>query len=237
MKKYLRFLRGRLIFARNFYWPKIVRRSDVKYYGTEYGGWPVIEKLMDSDCVVLSFGLGEDISFDLGVIDSFNCRVIGFDPTPKSVQWLAKQSLPEQFEFINVGLAGETGTITFNAPENPEYASYSATHEFSTSGTDNQKKIVLPVKDLNTLVSELSLERIDVLKMDIEGSENEVIESLKDSAIRPIQILVEFHHRIHGTGFARTKAALDTLESMGYRLFHISDLGDEFSLVLEEALG
>lgn len=230
MKKYLRYVRGRLIFARNGYWPKIVRHADMKYFGTEYGGWPVIENLLDSESVVLSFGLGEDISFDLGVIEKYNCKVIGFDPTPKSVQWLSQQSLPDRFQFVNVGLAGETGTITFNAPENPDFASYSATHENAS-----QKKVVLPVKDLNTLVSELSLERIDVLKMDIEGSENEVIDRLVNSTVRPGQILVEFHHRIHETQFSRTRKAIEQLESVGYSLFYISGLGDEYAFVHEHA--
>lgn len=232
MKKFLRFLRGRLVFALNGYWPKIVQHAGIKYFGTEYGGWPVIEHLLDSESVVLSFGLGEDISFDLGVIEKFNCKVIGFDPTPKSVEWLSKQSLPENFQFVNVGLAGETGTIEFNAPENPDFASYSATHE-----SNSEKKVVLPVKDLESLVDELKLDRIDVLKMDIEGSENEVIDRMVNSTVRPSQILVEFHHRIHKTEFARTRKAIEQLESLGYRLFHISDLGDEYSLVLEKALG
>ena len=203
----------------------------MEYFGTEYGGWPVLSNLVDSKSVVLSFGLGEDISFDLGVINRFGCRVIGFDPTPKSVDWLAEQDLPEQFEFVNVGLAAQTGVLTFNAPANPDFASYSTVH--AASGGRN---IELPVKDLETIVSETSIDKIDVLKMDIEGSENEVIEMLPDSKIRPGQILVEFHHRIHNTDFAGTREAIKTLEQIGYRLFYVSTQGDEFAFVHDSAL-
>ena len=202
----------------------------MEYYGTEYGGWPVLNRLLNEESTVLSFGLGEDISFDLGVIAKFHCRVIGFDPTPKSVAWLSEQSLPEQFEFVNCGLAGETGVITFNAPTNPDFASYSAVQ---SKGTDT---VELPVKSLETIVSEFSIEKIDVLKMDIEGSENEVIEKLAVSKVRPGQILVEFHHRIHGSEFAETQQAIKTLESIGYRLFFISNVGDEFAFVHDSVM-
>ena len=199
MKKYLRFIRGRLLFVKNGYWPKIHRFADMEYLGSEYGGWPVLRELLNSESVVLSFGLGEDISFDLGIIKKFGCHVIGFDPTPKSVEWLSQQSLPEQFEVVNVGLAGKTGTLVFNAPENPDFASYS-----TVRASEGTKTIELSVKDLPTIVQEFNLKKVDVLKMDIEGSENEVVAKLVESDLRPGQILVEFHHRIHGTPLART---------------------------------
>ena len=215
--------------------PGICRPEHVEYFGTEYGGWPVITRLLNDKSTVLSFGLGEDISFDLELIDRFGLLVHGFDPTPKSCQWLETQTLPDRFQFHNVGLAAESGMLTFNAPAEEGFASWSATHSENDSAA--AKTISLPVQSYSSIHQELGLNVVDVLKMDIEGSENEVIESLKDSPFRPIQILVEFHHRIHGTDFSDTKTAIESLESMGYRLFHISELGDEFSLVLEEALG
>ena len=35
-------------------------------------------------------GCGEDISFDLGLIEMFDCDVYGFDPTPKSIDFVNK---------------------------------------------------------------------------------------------------------------------------------------------------
>lgn len=229
IKKFTRLIRKNLIFARNGYFPTSVRHPEAEYFGTEYGGWPVITSQLDSTSIVLSFGLGEDISFDLGIIDRFGSTVHGFDPTPKAVQFIESQDVPEQFHFHNFGLAGSTGVLSFNAPEHEGYASYSATHSSSSSNT----QIDLPVKNIDEIFKRLQLDKVDVLKMDIEGSENEVIESMKDSIVRPAQILVEFHHRIHKTDFSRTRSAIEILESMGYRLFYISNLGDEFAFVHE----
>lgn len=213
------------MFAKNGYWPKIRRFADMEYIGSEYGGWPVLKSLLNSKSTVLSFGLGQDISFDLGVIEKFGCQVIGFDPTPRSIAWLNEQSLPEQFEIVNIGLAGETGTLTFNEPKNLGFASYSTVHT-----AEGGKAIRLAVKDLQTITQEHGIDFIDVLKMDIEGSENEVIEKLGESSMRPGQILVEFHHRIHGTPLAKTRKAINDLKAAGYKLFFVSALGDEFAL-------
>jgi FkbM family methyltransferase len=239
IRRLKRILQRKAIFFRSGFRPdlsvsKNLPPGAIEYFGTGYGGWPVITSLLTAESTVLSFGLGEDISFDLDLIERFELSVHGFDPTPKSCQWLADQSLPDRFYFHNIGLAAETGTLTFNAPVEEGFASWSATHSIGDAGA---KAVSLPVKSYGAIYDDLGLDTVDVLKMDIEGSENEVVEFLGRSDYRPIQILVEFHHRIHGTDFSRTKAAIETLESMGYRLFHISDLGDEFSLVLEKALG
>jgi len=83
IKKYIRSIRKNLTFTKNGYFPNVVRHPATEYFGTAYGGWPVITSQLDSTSTVLSFGLGEDISFDLGVIDRFGSAVHGFDPTPK----------------------------------------------------------------------------------------------------------------------------------------------------------
>ena len=239
IRKLKRIFQRKAIFYRGGFRPNLcvpenLPPDEIEYFGTEYGGWPVISRLLNADSTVLSFGLGEDISFDLALMERFGLSVHGFDPTPKSCKWLADQSLPDGFHFHNVGLAAESGTLTFNAPAEEGFASWSATHSMSDA---EAKTVSLPVKSYGAIHQQLGLDVVDVLKMDIEGSENEVVEFLGQAEYRPIQILVEFHHRIHGTDFSRTKAAIETLESIGYRLFHISELGDEFSLVLEEALG
>ena len=58
-----------------------------------YGGYCLCEtsRLVDQSAVVYSFGIGEDISFDEGLIISYNISVYGFDPTPRSIEFVAKK--------------------------------------------------------------------------------------------------------------------------------------------------
>jgi hypothetical protein len=44
-------------------------RCDYQVLGTEYGGWPVVDNMIGKHTIVYSIGIGEDISFDLAVMD------------------------------------------------------------------------------------------------------------------------------------------------------------------------
>jgi hypothetical protein len=59
-----------------------------------YGGWVVNPELIRADSVVYSFGLGEDVSFDLALIETYGVEVHGFEPDPRSLEWLAAQTFP-----------------------------------------------------------------------------------------------------------------------------------------------
>lgn len=120
---------------------RIVPYKDVKFFGTEYGGFSLITTNMSSESIVYSFGIGEDTSFDTELINAFGCRVIGFDPTPKSLKWLEKQALPEKYSYQAVGLADYDGTMTFALPYNQEYVSISSVLE-EYKGTERIELLV-----------------------------------------------------------------------------------------------
>jgi hypothetical protein len=93
------------------------------------------------------------------------------------------------------------------------------------------------VRRLSSLMAELGHDRIDVLKMDIEGGEYGAIDDFLAAGVRPGQVLVEFHHNLPGVPFARTLGAIHSLEGAGYRLFHVSRRGLELSFAQAGAGG
>jgi FkbM family methyltransferase len=200
------------------------------FLGTEYGGYEILPELMSSEAVVYSVGLGEDISFDLGMIERFGCSVHGFDPTPRSLAWLEQQALPTGFRVHPFGLADFDGVARFAPPANPAYVSHSV---LPGHGGD---RVELPVKRLGTVMKELGHERLDVLKIDIEGAEYAVLDDLLASGLLPKQLLVEFHHGMGGVALGTTEASLDRLHDAGYRVFDARTTGREFSLVLARSL-
>ena len=74
-------------------------------------------------------------------------------------------------------------------------------------------------------------DKIDVLKMDIEGSEYEVIEHIKKHQIDIKQILVEFHPHLEIHGRMKTLKAINKLEAMGYHCYGRSDSLLEYSFI------
>jgi hypothetical protein len=63
---------------------------------------------------------------------------------------------------------------------------------------------------------------VDILKMDIEGSEFDIIESLNYHKVSFGQILIEFHERFFDNGKERLQRAIDALRNNGYDCFAIS---------------
>lgn len=197
-------------------------------YGTEYGGWPLVDGSIDAQSIILSVGLGEDVSFDLEVIERFGCVVHGCDPTPKSLAWLKSQALPDRFHIHPIGLGDVDGPATFIPPANEAHVSFSATRGVGQSGV----AIEIDICTLPTLLETIGVDRVDVLKMDIEGFEYGVIDHLVGTAIRPTQLLIEFHHRMYSYGPEDTRRAVKQLGEIGYRIFHVSPSGHEYGLVL-----
>jgi FkbM family methyltransferase len=198
-------------------------------FGTAYGGWNIATDRLDASSVIYSFGVGEDASFDLALIERCGVTIHGFDPTPRSIEWVARNNMPPGFVMHPYGLADSDGEAKFCPPVDPSHVSHTILDRKETSG----QAIRVPVKRLATIMAELGHQRIDVLKMDIEGAEYGVIDELARGAIRPGQILVEFHHRFAEVGIGKTKAAIQTLNRLGYALYSVSQSAEEFCFVHE----
>lgn len=195
--------------------------------GTEYGGHCVSLDSLDHESVVYSVGLGEDISFDLELMKRTGAQVHGFDPTPRSIAWVKSQELPEQFTLHEVGLGGRDGELSFNPPENPTHISHTLLERPETS----ERSITVQIRRITTVMAELGHERLDVLKLDIEGSEYEVIDELLAQSVPVDQLLIEFHHQFASIPLSKTHGAIAQLNDAGYQVFHVSPSGHEVSFI------
>ena len=196
-------------------------------HGSEYGGWVITPHGLNQSSVVYSFGVGDDVSFDVSLIEHYGLTVHAFDPTPRSVAWVEKHALPEQFVFHQLGVASIDGTMTFHAPVDASHMSYSL---MNIQGTE-EATIEAPVRRLRTIMTELGHDHIDLMKMDIEGAEYDVLADLIHEGLEVPQLLVEFHHRFASVGIEKTREALNTLNRNGYKIFSVSPTGEEYSFI------
>lgn len=197
------------------------------YYGNRYARWCVDPSLISNNSVVYSFGVGNDISFDIQLIHSYQLTVHAFDPTPRSIDWIGKQQLPEQFVFHDFGIAAFDGIAHFSAPSVSSHVSHQMIVEESTVPSP----ITGEVQRLDTIMSHLGHQKIDILKMDVEGAEYSVLDDILASSVCVEQILVEFHHRFPTISVSQTKTIVDKLNLAGFRIFDISLSGEEFSFI------
>lgn len=207
---------------------EVQHRCQKEWYGNEYGGFYVNPTALTDRPIVYSFGIGQDISFDLAIIEKHNANVYGFDPTPKSIQWIAQQKLPDTFHFFPFGIGNKTEKTKFHLPINQEHVSGSV-FEHKLLSEDNYVEV--PLKSFSDIITETGHRKIDVLKMDIEGSEYLVIDDILNAGIQINQLLLETHERFFVDGKQKGDAFFRKLFDYGYRIFGISDTYQEISLI------
>ena len=196
--------------------------------GSGYGGWTLFPGLLDESSVVFSLGVGEDISFDLGLIARCGVKIHAFDPTPRAVRWVADRGTPDAFVLHEIGIAAFDGEARFIPPRDPRHVSLSM-----VEGAATERTVTLPVARLQTLMERVGVQELDLLKLDVEGAEYPVLQDLCRSSVRPGQILVEFHHHLPGFTVRQTVDAVAALRSLGYRVFSVSPNNHEVSFVHE----
>ena len=181
---------------------------------SKYGAKWIVDNHLKQDSLVYSFGVGEDISFDLDVNKNFGSQIRMFDPTPKAVDFIKKQVLPKNMFFYSYGIGNTNGEIDFSPPVNPAHVSYRQVFGNAVSSIKTAK---FPVKTLNTIMSELSDTYIDCIKADVEGAEFDLIDQIYNMPEPPSMLLIEFHE-FASNFFDRFSSALSKLTGMGYQL-------------------
>jgi len=201
---------------------------DAVLLGERSGTWATAPRGLGPDSVVISGGVGDNIGWDLALIERCGCSVHAFDPTPKSVAWLAGRDLPDRFHHHAMGLAAEDGERTFAPPSSPRSVDYAMASEGDGATGPRER---LEVRRLATVAAELGADRIDLLKLDVEGAEYEILADALEHGPPFAQLLVEFHH---GTGpwtLDHTTRTIDALAAAGLECFWISRRGLELSFV------
>lgn len=195
------------------------------YTGNKYAGFGVdyYELKNRRGGIVYSFGVGNDISFDLELLKKCpELEVYAFDPTPGVDKWIKSIETPRRFHFYKVGLSDKNGYEKFYMPKDKKYISGSSLHRSDLKG----KAINVEMNTLQTIMKKLGHDRLKILKMDIEGSEFSVIPNILYDEIEFDQLLMEVHHRFYKDGNKQIKKIFDLLNDKGYYITDVSDLHD-----------
>lgn len=152
-----------------------------------------------------------------------------------SVEWYngTKHTLPRNYHFHSFGAGGVNGHVTLqeynwnqvSILRVPHFIKNCSAEQLHSSRTDERcptvwtgrRSFTLPVRTLGKIMHQLGHSRIDVLKVDVEGSEYAFLEEALDSgAIAAVQQLaLEWHHyafdQRYGGGSAPSINALSTV--------------------------
>jgi FkbM family methyltransferase len=208
--------------------------------GTAYGRWIIpADAGLGSRSVCYCAGAGEDISFDCALAQRFHCAVRIIDPTPRAIRHFeglkeavrAGNRFPinnstndhydvttEDFQrltFYPVGLSDGDRELRFYLPRDPTHVSCSVVNLQKT-----QEYFSAPCFRLASIMRQAGDAQVDLLKMDIEGSEYAVIRDLVAAALLPQILLVEFdeiHTPLDGNAGHRIGEHVDLIGKAGMR--------------------
>lgn len=147
-------------------------------------GHTILVDLLGPKSLVVDLGsnLG---NFSQSMIKRFGCRCYAVEALPSLFEKIAASANLKKFNFA---VTEKTGTIQFNVSDNPEGNSIKAVTDTAMD------TITVPSITLEQFVRDQKLDKIDLLKMDIEGAEIEVLNSCSDEFLKGIrQVTIEFH--------------------------------------------
>ena len=156
------------------------------------GNYLIKENILNSKSIIYSFGIGENLGFEKKIADTFKCSVYCFDPTSLAKNFMEKEKYNKtSIIFQPYGIWNVDGKIKFfyQDENNLNNSGGSITNLFETNKYD-----LLECFKLSTLMKKNNHNKVDVVKLDIEGASIEVIHNFMNENINPNQIVVEFEY-------------------------------------------
>ncbi len=181
----------------------------------------IIHKIpQKSKPIIYSFGIGTDISFDLAATQKFEVPIFMYDPTPKVSEYMRKFSNYKNFIFTNEGIFSEEKTIKFYLSNVKNKVNSSIYPIHGKQGPYEYVKC----RTLSEFMKINNHDRIDILKMDIEGAAVDVLEDMiQNTNIRPNQIVTEIEViNIENplTYMPRVIDLMQTMKSNNYEIYN-----------------
>jgi len=178
--------------------------------GTSYGGWTIPGQLIDDSWLCYCIGAGGDVSFDLALIDRYVATVRSIEPVAEYVEEAMRAAAGrDRFSAYQAAIATADGPIRMQVTHDPGSRSLSAVGLY-----DTDRYIEVPGRTLESLMTELGDDHIDLLKLDIEGSEYDVVPALD---LRALGVGV-FATQLHHTASVRAaRSLIEQVRSQGYQ--------------------
>lgn len=174
------------------------------------GHWLYPKKINQSSIII---DLGANIgNFSKILSQRFRCKCFAIEPN----EILLKKIKNKNIIPIHLLVSSKNEEVDFYINSNPEASII--IENFQDLWKNSDKTTVRSIT-WNRLINELSIDKkiIAVLKMDIEGSELEVIQTFNSTNTQEVeQITVEFHHHLNPELLSQSKDAIKKLINLGY---------------------
>jgi FkbM family methyltransferase len=213
---------------------------DLISVGYMHGFYMIPGNFLNENSVCYCIGAGIDISFDTELVVKYKSKVFIFDPMPegknhynalkealangKTLTVGADQLRPFKYritnkefdtiQYLELGIWDEATKVKFYEPTRENYASHSILNL-----QNSEKYIEASVDRISNVMKRLGHNSIDLVKIEIEGAEYRVIETIVEDKIDIKIIVVEYDEIRNHSNFSylwRIKKSTRLLLNSGY---------------------
>jgi FkbM family methyltransferase len=121
-----------------------------------------------------------------------NARIYAFEPAPDNFAVLQRNVANcARIQAFNFALGAQDASLELFASDNPiNFGGYS----LHPAGSDTSRKIRIPVRNVAAVLAELSLEKIDVVKVDTDGAEWDILTAFPEAVLQTAKYITgELH--------------------------------------------
>lgn len=206
------------------------------YYSREKDKLYLLEDILKKDDYVIDCGSNIGVyPFYISNIIKERGKVYCIEPDPRNIETLKKNLtlLRSQYSFDQVAIHDTDKEINFlmKSASNLGHIHYN-NQEFSKKAKQLSDSELTNVKGitLNTFLKKnnIDLSKIKLIRMDIEGSESEVIDQIYDNhkEFKNLNILFENHPEFYSQKNKDFKQILLNLVNVGYRIKYVVSAGE-----------
>jgi FkbM family methyltransferase len=139
--------------------------------------------------------------------DNTTAKIFSFEPDPRLFKQLPSL---DRVEWIESAVDGTSGVFQLSLGE--KHCSSAVYREAS-----DQKTVKVGKTSLDDFCVGRGIEKIDFLKIDIEGAELNVLEQCSERLLRStVQVTVEFHDFLEPSDLPRIKNVFKRMQSLGF---------------------
>jgi FkbM family methyltransferase len=237
---------GKIIPGNNLYRSKTMRtvtRKNINYRLdiSDYQNWLIyfgiktdepkdLLKLIQPGNTVIDIGsnIGQT-SMNIAKICGNNGLVFGFEPDPvnfnRAIENLNLNSFTN-IKYYNVGLGDKKGVLhlKINTPSNR------GGNRIDKNG-DNNSHIKVPIETLDTFTMNENLQKVDLIKIDVEGFETEVLKGAEKmiAKFKPMLYIELDDNNLKAQG-TDARALINYIQTMGYEI----KSSKEYSIITPE---
>jgi FkbM family methyltransferase len=199
---------------------------------------------------LLNAAAGAHVIFDIGANVGFYSlhwasrlapggTIHSFEPVPSTFAWLTRNIALNNLQHVicanNIGLGDAASTASLFLPD---FTGCGAASMKNLHPTENSQEVKIQVDTLDHYFSTAGLQRLDLLKADVEGAEFSVLQGGREtiSRYRPLIFLELLRKWSRPFGY-HPNDVIQMLHGFGYRCYTFGDVGlVPFTVMSEETL-